>query len=194
MNFTLSEDPNDQSYPFRQLLQGVDHYIQEPMPDEVSGQLRQYIGVVLHNDKGDAEGFVQLGIRSSRLENLLATVQIDNVLDGIQVGQNGFAFAVNKSDNTFAYYPDKELVGKDTTTRGMGRLAAQGWLQRLPDHRGQDVLRQLLRDGRLLHLRRPARQRAHDRARAAHAGHRAVRPWSARSSSSCSSRWSAAAR
>ncbi len=119
VNFTLSEDPNDQSYPFRQLLQGVDHYIQEPMPDEVSGELRQYIGVVLHNDKGDAEGFVQLGIRSSRLENLLATVQIDNVLDGIQVGQNGFAFAVNKSDNTFAYYPDKELVGKDTTTRGM---------------------------------------------------------------------------
>ncbi len=119
VNFTLSDDPEDQSYPFRQLLQGVECYIQEPMPDEVSGQLRQYIGVVLHNDKGDAEGFVQLGIRSSRLENLLATVQVDNVLDGIQVGQNGFAFAVDKSDNTFAYYPDKELVGKDVTTRGM---------------------------------------------------------------------------
>ncbi len=119
VNFTLSDDPSDQSYPFRQLLQGVEYYIQDPMPDEVSGQLRQYIGVVLHNQDGDAEGFVQISVRSERLENLLASVNVENVLDGIQVGQNGFAFAVNKSDNTFAYYPNSDLAGKDATARGM---------------------------------------------------------------------------
>lgn len=75
-NFVLSEDPADQSYAFRKLLQGVEYVIQDPMPDEVSGELRQYIGVTLHDASGNANGFVQLGIRSSRLETLLASVQL----------------------------------------------------------------------------------------------------------------------
>ena len=74
-NFQLSEDPADQSYEFRKLLQGVDSLIQEPMPDEISGELRQYIGVTLRDSQGDADGFVQLGIRSSRLETLSSTSQ-----------------------------------------------------------------------------------------------------------------------
>lgn len=75
-NFVLSEDPADQGYAFRKLLQGVEYVIQDPMPDEVSGELRQYIGVTLHDASGNANGFVQLGIRSSRLETLLASVQL----------------------------------------------------------------------------------------------------------------------
>lgn len=118
-NFQLSEDPADQSYEFRKLLQGVESLIQDPRPDEVSGELRQYIGVTLRDSQGDADGFVQLGIRSSRLETLLSTVQIDNILDGVKVGQNGFAFAVNKADGTFAYYPQSELVGRDARAYGL---------------------------------------------------------------------------
>ena len=118
-NFQLSEDPADQSYEFRKLLQGVDSLIQDPQPDEISGELRQYIGVTLRDSQGDADGFVQLGIRSSRLETLLSTVQIDNILDGVKVGQNGFAFAVSKADGTFAYYPQSELVGRDARAYGL---------------------------------------------------------------------------
>ena len=118
-NFTLSEDPADQSYEFRKLLQGVDHLIQQPQPDEISGELRQYIGVTLRDGAGNADGFVQLGIRSSRLETLLSSVQIDNILDGVKVGQNGFAFAVNKSDGSFAYFPGSNLVGRDAKSYGM---------------------------------------------------------------------------
>ncbi len=118
-NFTLSEDPEDQSYEFRKLLQGVDSLVQEPQPDEISGDLKQYIGVTTHNDAGDLTGFVQLGIRSSRLENMLASVQIDHVLDGVQVGTDGFAFAVNKSDDTFAYYPNANTIGKVATECGL---------------------------------------------------------------------------
>ena len=40
-NFTLSEDPEDQSYEFRKLLQGVEYLVQEPMPEEVSGRVRR---------------------------------------------------------------------------------------------------------------------------------------------------------
>ncbi len=118
-NFVLSEDPADQSYEFRKLLQGVDSVIQDPMPDEISGELRQYIGVTLHDDAGVADGFVQLGIRSSRLENLLSSVQLDAILEGVKVGQDGFAFAVNKNDHTFTYFPDSRLVGRDATGYGM---------------------------------------------------------------------------
>lgn len=118
-NFVLSEDPEDQSYGFRKLLQGVESYVQPAGPDEVSGELRQYIGVVTHNADGVIDGFVQLGIRPTRLETLLESVQIDHVLDGVHVGADGFAFAVDKSDGTFAYYPDANTAGKAATACGM---------------------------------------------------------------------------
>lgn len=118
-NFVLSEDPADQSYAFRKLLQGVEYVIQDPMPDEVSGELRQYIGITLHDASGNANGFVQLGIRSSRLETLLSSVQLDSILDGVKIGQDGFAFAVNIENKTFDYYPDDELIGSSATAHGM---------------------------------------------------------------------------
>ena len=118
-NFVLSEDPEDQSYEFRKLLQGVDYVVQDAMPDEVSGELRQYIGVTTHDASGQLTGFVQLGIRPTRLENLLESVQIDHVLDGVQVGTDGFAFAVSKADGTIAYYPDQNTTGKDAANCGI---------------------------------------------------------------------------
>ena len=72
-----------------------------------------------HNADGIIDGFVQLGIRPTRLESLLESVQIDHVLDGVHVGADGFAFAIDKSDGTFAYYPDANTVGKAATACGM---------------------------------------------------------------------------
>ena len=118
-NFTLSEDPADQSYEFRKLLQGVDSVVQPAGPDEVSGEMRQYIGVTTHDEAGFVNGFVQLGIRPTRLETLLESVQIDRVLDGVHVGSDGFAFAVSKSDGTIAYYPDANAIGKLATDCGL---------------------------------------------------------------------------
>ena len=91
--FVLSEDPEDQSYGFRKLMQGVESYVQPAGPDEVSGELRQYIGVVTHDADGVIDGFVQLGIRPTRLETLLEPVQIDHVLDGVRVGADGALMA-----------------------------------------------------------------------------------------------------
>ena len=101
------------------VLQGADSVVQDPQADEISGQLRQYIGVALHDADGTANGLVQLGIRATRLENLLSSVQIDSVLDGMKSGADGFAFAVNKGDGTFAYFPDQRLVGKPALEHGM---------------------------------------------------------------------------
>ena len=119
VNFTISNDPNDQSYAFRKLLQGVEYVVQPAQADDVEGELMQYIGVILHDADGNANGFVQIGIKPSRLQNLLDSVQVDKVLDGVK-GQSGrFAFAVKKSDGTFAYFPDSDLVGKAATECGM---------------------------------------------------------------------------
>ncbi len=118
-NYTLSTDPNDKSYEFRKLLQGVDHVVQDARQDEISGDLRQYIGVSLKDQNGDADGFVQINVRPSRLENLLSSVQIGSVLDGVKVGAEGFAFAVSKNDGTFAYYPDSKVQGKNALDCGM---------------------------------------------------------------------------
>lgn len=119
VNFTLSDDPNDQSYEFKQLLQGVSSVVQDAQPDEISGEMRQYIGVSLHDAQGNASGFVQASIHPDRLQTLIDSVKIENVLDGVKVGSDGFAFAVNKNDNTIAYYPDSKIQGKDALSAGM---------------------------------------------------------------------------
>ena len=118
-SYTLSTDPKDSSYEFRKLLQGVDHVVQDARTDEISGDLRQYIGVSLKDSSGKANGFVQINVRPSRLENLIDSVKIGKVLDGVKVGSEGFAFAINKSDKTFAYYPDSKLQGKSALDYGM---------------------------------------------------------------------------
>lgn len=119
VNFELSEDPADQSFEFRKLLQGVEEIIQEPRLSEVSGELCQYVGVVLHDEKGDASGFVQISIRPERLSSMLETMQLDDVLGGVRVGADGFAFAVNKESKTFDYFPNDRLVGKNVLEYGM---------------------------------------------------------------------------
>ena len=125
-HFSLSTDEKDQSYAFWQLLQGVDSLVQEPMEDEMTGELVQYIGVATYDDAGYVNGFVQVMVHADRLEELLSTVRIDHVLDGVKAGASGFAFAVNKDDGTIAYYPDASLVGKKATKVGLAEHQLRG--------------------------------------------------------------------
>ena len=117
--FQISQNPEDQSYEFNKLLSGAEYLIQESQPDDVSGELRQYIGVSLRDSAGNANGFVQIGIRPSRLENLMENMQLDKILDGVKVGVHGFAFAVNKENHSFDYYPTNKLIGRSATEYGL---------------------------------------------------------------------------
>lgn len=118
-NFKLSEKEGDQSYEFRKLLNGADHLIQKARADEVSGEYRQYIGTVLRDSNGDADGFVQIAVEPDKLEQALANTNISTVLDGIKVGTKGFAFAVDKKEKTFAQYPKERMIGKSAEEYGM---------------------------------------------------------------------------
>ncbi len=113
-NYVLSTDPEDSSYEFVKLLQGdVDYVVQEPVFDEIAGHLWQYIGVPLHNENGFIDGIVQISIEPTLLESMASSVEIDTILDDVVFGTNGFAFAVNKEDNTFAYFPlDEHALGE----------------------------------------------------------------------------------
>lgn len=118
-HFTLSNDPESQSYEFHKLLNGGDHLIQAAQRDETLGEYQQFIGKSLYNDEESINGFVQIAIRPSRLEKILAGTDIGSVLNGIRVGANGFAFSVNKEDSAFSYYPEKKMINRSAVENGI---------------------------------------------------------------------------
>lgn len=117
-NFTLSEDPENQSYGLRPLLMGVEYVIQKAQIDDV-GEFRQYIGVSMKTETGEGNGFAEIAVKPEMLEEAVTSLDLAGVLKGIRVGTNGFAFAVNKADNTFLYYPEEKYIGRSAVEYGM---------------------------------------------------------------------------
>ncbi|MCR5402294.1 MAG: hypothetical protein K6E91_00530 [Butyrivibrio sp.] len=101
-HFEISDDPEDQSYAFRPLLDGRDYIIQKPQKDESSGEYRQYIGVSIRDENDLADGFVQIAIDPALRERLLEPIDIQAVLDVLVIGLPDYAIAINKSDMTIA--------------------------------------------------------------------------------------------
>lgn len=119
VNFQISSDPESQSFEFQKLLQGVEYVVQEPQPDEISGKLHQYIGALMYDETGASDGFLQISIVPTKLEEALAVTQLSTVLNGIKVSNSGFPFAVNKEDRTFSWFPQERMIGKSAVDYGM---------------------------------------------------------------------------
>ena len=117
--FTVSDDPEDQSYEFNKLLLGVDSLVQEAQPDDVSGDFHQYIGVTLRDEQDNPNGFVQISVIPSRLEVTEENMEIGNILSGIRMGNGGVVFAVDKEDATIAYHPNSRYIGRDAYSYGI---------------------------------------------------------------------------
>ena len=124
--FTLSENPEDQSYAFRRLLQGSESLVQKPQKDESTGTLRQYVGVPTYDDQGMVNGIVQIGVHPKMLNELMDSVDIDKVLEGVQVGDDGFAFAIDKKSGKMAYFPHELVQGKAATKVGIKASQIKG--------------------------------------------------------------------
>ncbi len=119
-HFTLSQNPEDQSYAFNSLLQGVPYLIQEARPDDVEHVYRQYVGVTLRDDAGDADGFVQIAVYPALLEDAVSNMDMRAILQNIKVGTNGFAFSTDRGDEkNFLYYPDERYIGRSALEHGM---------------------------------------------------------------------------
>ncbi len=117
-NFVLSEDPSEQSYEFRQLLQGVPYLVQPAQKDDV-GVYRQYVGVTIRDEDGRANGFVQVSVQPELLANAVEQLSLRAVLQNIRVGVNGFAFAVDRDTKNFLYYPEERYIGRSAVDHGM---------------------------------------------------------------------------
>lgn len=119
VNFQISDNPEDQSYPFGKLLQGAEYVIQEMMPDEISGKNHQYIGVMMKDEQGEADGFLQISLYPEKLEAALASTKLEAVLGGVRASAGGFAYAVDRETKRFSWFPQEKMIGKDALQYGM---------------------------------------------------------------------------
>lgn len=112
-DFNLSKDPEAQSYPFWNVLKGyVPYYIQDSTTDD-QGNSSQYVGQPIYKTYigqdgktyNDVIGMVQIAIDSQKYVSRLSYCDIAHVLDNIIVGTSGFSFAVDRTLETFVYYP-----------------------------------------------------------------------------------------
>lgn len=124
-DYSLSEDPESQSYEFRYILMGTtQQVIKDPQYNQTLDQVMCYIGTAVKNEEHHTTGLVQIGVTSQQLTEMQGNTDIASVLSDLQIGRNGFAFAVNKTTEeeetpTFAYYPDSNLIGKSIYDYGM---------------------------------------------------------------------------
>ena len=104
--------------------------VQEPQKNAAEGIIIQYIGVA----RSDAKGVVQVGIRPEILEETLANTAIDVVLSGIDFGESGYVYAIDKETGTILAHPNASLIGmaaeeagfRDSTSAGSGKIKVAG--------------------------------------------------------------------
>jgi len=117
--FTLSRDAGDQSNAFWSVVNGYrTSYVQEVGTDDLGNQV-QYVGV----QRLDADGMVQIGVDPSRLLKRLDTTSLARRLGSINIGQNGFLFAVNQETGAFSAYPDADQIDRTASQLGLSAAA-----------------------------------------------------------------------
>lgn len=119
--FHISDDPEDQSYEFQKLLIGMEYLIQDAQVNDLTGEYEQYIGVTLRDKDGNVDGFVQICIEPSLLENVLENMELGAVLSGIRAGNGGIVFAVDAEEGKFVYYPTEKMIGRNAASYGIGK-------------------------------------------------------------------------
>ena len=115
----ISDDPEDQSYEFRKLLVGMEYLIQDAQVNDLTGEYEQYIGVTLRDPEGNADGFVQICIEPTLLEDVLENMELNSILSGIRVGNGGIIFAIDSESGKFVYYPVQRLIGRSALAYGI---------------------------------------------------------------------------
>lgn len=102
--------------------------VQEPQQNSFEKTIIQYVGVA----RKDAKGLVQVGIRPEILEEAVANMQIDVVLNAIDFGNNGYIYAIDRESGTILAHPNSRLIGGSAenaglvTEAGKGKITADG--------------------------------------------------------------------
>ncbi len=109
--FVISDNPEDQSYVFRQLMYGIPYIIQDPMEDELTGTYHQFIGVTMLNNENESDGFLQVAINTSKLDMVLEEVSLDKILDNSISGTGDDIVAIDQSTGKISYSSIEGFTG-----------------------------------------------------------------------------------
>ena len=101
--FVISDDPENQSYVFRQLMYGVPYIVQEPMEDELTATYHQFIGVTLLDENRETDGFMQIAINTSKLETVLDEVSLNRILENSISGTGDDVVAIDTATGKISY-------------------------------------------------------------------------------------------
>ncbi|KMT23231.1 methyl-accepting chemotaxis protein [Clostridium cylindrosporum] len=119
INFNFAD--SEQTKPFLDILSGkIDSLAQEPMPKGVDGELFQFVGV-----KGPDGGIVQVGFSPKAIISIKSTLNMENLLTNMKLGNDGKAFVVS-SDGIILFHPDKALKGKKISEVNNGKELIKG--------------------------------------------------------------------
>jgi len=100
---------DQQTKPFLKMLEDPTYELaQETQERGSTGELFQYLGVA----RRDAPGIVQVGVRPEAIEQLIRIMDIQNTIDQVQVGENGYAFVLGP-DGEFLAHKDTAKVGEN---------------------------------------------------------------------------------
>ena len=93
---TVSTNPEDFSYQFRRVLEGVDSLVLDPMEDEWRKEYIQYIAVNMRDKNNRNDGLVLIGVDPTLRDRLLSPLNVDTVLENLIIGLPEEAIAVDK--------------------------------------------------------------------------------------------------
>ena len=93
---TPSTDPEDFTYQFQRVLDGVGYLVMEPLHDEWRNEYIQYIAVNLRDENNLSNGFILIGVDPTLRDILLSPLNVDTVLENLVIGLPEAALAVDK--------------------------------------------------------------------------------------------------
>ncbi len=118
--YRLSDDEAAFSYKFRKILLGrTISVVSETDTDKHGFVATRYAGYAVQDENLETVGAFELGVKQDRLNKMEDSTSLSATLERLQIGNNGFAFAVNKADGTFAYHPNSNLEGALAADHGI---------------------------------------------------------------------------
>ena len=117
--FKISDNPEDQSYAFNVLKNGVPYVIQEARNDELTGEFHQFIGTLLFDTAGNPDGFMQIAVSPETLEHVLEETSLDNILNNAVAGTNNTIFVIDDETERIVYSSLNKYEGAKATDLGI---------------------------------------------------------------------------
>jgi signal transduction histidine kinase/CheY-like chemotaxis protein len=115
-NFGFDFRTTDQTKPFLRILEDPGYELaQEPSSRGVDGEMFQYVGVA----RQDKPGIVQVGLSITTLNQIQDSINLQNAVDMVKVGQNGGVLVLSQDRTVVAasdYYQTGDSVGTEAWT------------------------------------------------------------------------------